>query len=148
MTDSFSLDPAVAREAAALRRLESEHIAWLGSIGRNGYPHAVPVWFLWHEGTAVVFAQPRSAKVKNLRADPKALLHLEAGADGEQMHILQGEVEIAAEPAAGWLAAHGLLETYLTKYASGLANLGWDAERMFDDYSSVLILHPHRLIAY
>ncbi|MBN9171243.1 MAG: pyridoxamine 5'-phosphate oxidase family protein, partial [Microbacterium sp.] len=53
MTD-FRLDPADDVQGRALAALESEEIGWLGSTGRDGFPHAVPVWFLWHDDAVVV----------------------------------------------------------------------------------------------
>lgn len=142
----FTLDPADERHAKALARLENEEIGWLGTVGRDGFPHAVPLWFLWHDGAAYVFSQPGSVKVKNLRENPRALLHLEAGDDGEQLHVLQGTVELSDEPTVAWLDRIG--EPYLAKYAGGIANLGWTNDRMWTEYSTVLIFRPHKLIAW
>lgn len=130
----------------ALARLESEEIGWLGSTGRDGYPHAVPVWFLWHEDAVLTFSQPRAAKARNLRADPRAMFHLEAGEDGEQLLVLQGTAELSPEPAAAWFERIG--ETYLAKYQAGLDRLGWTVERMAGDYSLAVVIRPHKLIAW
>ncbi|WP_109209134.1 MULTISPECIES: TIGR03618 family F420-dependent PPOX class oxidoreductase [Microbacterium] len=146
MAAPFVLDPADERQAKALARLEGEEIGWLGTIGRDGFPHAVPVWFLWKDDVAYVFTQPGSAKAKNLRENPKAMLHLEAGDDGEQLHVLQGTVEISDEPTTAWLDRLG--EAYLAKYGGGIQHLGWTHERMWAEYSLVLIFRPHKLIAW
>lgn len=145
MTD-FRLDPANDVHAKALKRLQTEEIGWLGTNGRDGYPHAVPVWFLWHDGAAYVFSQPKAAKTKNLRVDPRAMLHLEAGADGEQLQVLQGTAEISEFTTTQWLERHG--EAYLAKYAKGLENMGWTVQRLADDFSVVIVLRPHKLIAW
>jgi PPOX class probable F420-dependent enzyme len=142
--DRFPLDPAVPAQAHALERLETERLAWLGSNGRNGFPHAVPVWFLWHEGAILVFSQPGAAKTKNLRVDPRALFHFEAGADGEDFQLIQGTVEISDEDASQWVERVG--EPYLAKYRAGIEGLGWTLDQMAADYSVVLILTPERLI--
>ncbi|GAA2976306.1 PPOX class probable F420-dependent enzyme [Microbacterium terrae] len=143
---AFVLDERVERDARALDRLRSEAIGWLGTNGRDGFPHAVPVWFLWHDDAVIVFVQPGSAKAKNLRADARALFHLEAGDDGEQMHVLQGTVEISHADAASWISRIG--EAYLGKYATGIAGLGSTPERMWADYSMVVVFRPHKLIAW
>ena len=145
MTD-FRLDPANDVHARTLESLRTEEIGWLGSNGRDGFPHAVPVWFLWHDDAVLTFSQPHAAKVRNLRADPRAMLHLEAGDDGERMQVLQGTVEISDEPAAAWFERIG--DAYLAKYQTGLDNLGWSVERMTGDFSLALILRPHKLIAW
>ena len=143
---ALTLDPANEKHARAIERLGAELIGWLGSNGRDGFPHAVPVWFLWHDDVVYVFSQPGSAKVKNLRADAKALFHLEAGGDGEQLQMLQGTVELSSEPTIAWLGRLG--EAYLAKYATGIRALGWEPERMWADYSTVVIFRPHKLIAW
>ncbi|WP_349428913.1 pyridoxamine 5'-phosphate oxidase family protein [Microbacterium sp. LWS13-1.2] len=143
---ALALDASNEREAKALGRLRSEEIAWLGTIGRDGFPHAVPVWFLWQDDVAYVFCQPGSAKVKNLRENPRAMLHLEAGDDGEQLHVLQGTVELSPEPTVDWLDRLG--GAYLAKYAGGIERLGWTNDRMWADYSTVVIFRPHKLIAW
>ena len=146
MTDLLRLDPANEVHARALHRLGTERIGWLGTNGRDGYPHAVPVWFLWHDDAVLVFSQPTTAKVRNLRADPRAMFHLEAGADGEQLQVLQGTAELLAESTAVWAERVG--KAYLQKYAAGIAHLGWTPEKMFADYSTVIRLRPHKLIAW
>lgn len=142
----FRLDPADPVHARALGRLAAEEIGWLGSIGRDGYPHAVPVWFVWADDAVVVFSQPPAAKVKNLRADPHALFHLEAGDDGEQLQVLRGLAEVSAEPTSAWMERVG--EAYLAKYGEGIERLGSTPERFAAEYSVAIVLRPHSLIAW
>ena len=60
----FTFDPTNDVHARALSRLESEQIAWIGTTGRDGYPHAVPIWFLWTGGRALVFSEPQRAMTR------------------------------------------------------------------------------------
>ena len=145
MTD-FRLDPSNDVHARALARLESEQIGWLGSNGRNGYPHAVPIWFLWHEGQALIFSPPGAAKTKNLRADPRAMFHLEAGDDGEQLQVLQGLAELSDEPSGVWFERVG--DAFFEKYRAGYARLGWSRDDMARDYSVTIVFRPEKLIAW
>lgn len=140
------LDPSNPVHARAQERLETEPIGWLGSTGRDGFPHSVPVWFLWHEGTVVIFSPPGAAKTRNLQADPRAVFHLEAGHDGEQLHALQGTVELSADPTSVWLERVG--DAYLAKYAAGIEALRSTPERFAKEYSVAIVLHPHKLIAW
>ena len=142
----FVFDPADEVHLRALARLESERIAWLVTSGRDGYPHAVPVWFLWLDGTAVVFSEPKTAKVANIRADAAVALHLEAGADGEQLTVLRGTAVLHDDAASGWLADIG--EDYGAKYAEGLAGLELTTASMLERYSTVIEFTPEKLIAW
>ncbi|MBN9154679.1 MAG: TIGR03618 family F420-dependent PPOX class oxidoreductase [Microbacterium sp.] len=145
MTD-FRLDPADDVQGRALAALESEEIGWLGSTGRDGFPHAVPVWFLWHDDAVVVFSQPHAAKARNLRADPRAMFHLEAGDDGERLAVLQGTAELSEEPSSVWAERIG--DAYAAKYRDGLARLNLTLDGMAEDYSLTIVVRPHKLIAW
>ena len=145
-TADFRLDPAEDVHARVLQRLRTEEIGWLGSTGRNGYPHAVPVWFLWHNDAILTFSQPHAAKARNLRADPRAMFHLESGLHGEHMQVLQGVAEFSDLDAAQWLDRVG--DAYLAKYQAGLDRLGWTVRRLTDDYSLAIIVRPRKLIAW
>jgi nitroimidazol reductase NimA-like FMN-containing flavoprotein (pyridoxamine 5'-phosphate oxidase superfamily) len=43
----------------AERRLRSDIIAWLTTVGSDGRPYTVPVWFLWDGETILLFSQPQ-----------------------------------------------------------------------------------------
>ncbi|MFE7845860.1 pyridoxamine 5'-phosphate oxidase family protein [Microbacterium sp. NPDC057407] len=143
---SFVFDPSNEVHARVLARLESETVAWIGSNGRDGYPHAVPVWFLWLGDRAVVLSQPETAKVRNLRADPRVLLHLEAGADGEQLAVLRGVATVSDGAGPAWLDRIG--ERYQDKYDEWMQRLKLSLEDMFTSYSTVIEVVPHKLIAW
>jgi len=142
---TFAFDPAVRAHARALELLDTREIGWLATNGRNGYPHAVPVWFVWHDGAVLTFSQPHAAKARNLEADRRAPFQLETSEDGEEWLLLQGDVEILAEPTAVWIEA--VRGRYLEKYQTGLDALGWPLERIIDDFSLALAFRPHKLIS-
>lgn len=146
MAERFPLDPGNEVHARALARLADERIGWLGTTGRDGYPHAMPVWYLWHDDAVLTFSQPGAAKVRNIRNDPRAMFHLEAGADGEQLQVLQGVAELSPASTGEWMQQVG--DAYLAKYAAGLRHLGWKLDRIVDDYSTAIVIRPHRLLAW
>ena len=142
----FEFDPANDVHARALSRLASEQIAWIGTTGRDGFPHAVPVWFLWRDGRALIFSEPATAKVRNLRADGRVVLHLEAGDDHEQLTVLRGTATLSSRPTVEWLDAVG--DEYAQKYAGGLAGLKMTLPEMAVRYSVVIEITPRQLIAW
>jgi PPOX class probable F420-dependent enzyme len=145
-SSAFVFDPSNDVHVRALARLASEQIGWIGTTGRDGYPHAVPIWFLWHGGRALVFSEPATAKVRNLRADPRVSLHLEAGDDHEQLTVLRGRAELSPKPTTEWLDSVG--EDYERKYRSGLAGLKLTLPDMAARYSVVIEITPLQLIAW
>jgi PPOX class probable F420-dependent enzyme len=147
MSDApFAFDPESDIHARALARLEGEQVAWFGTVGRDGFPHAVPVWFLWRDGRAIILSQPRTAKVRNLRENDRVMLHLEAGDDGEQLLVLQGVATISPEPANAWLDRVG--EEYAAKYDRWMRRLELSMERMAEEYTVVIEVAPVKLIAW
>lgn len=146
MPAKLELDPTNEVHARTLERLETDEIGWLGTNGRNGYPHAVPVWFFWHEGKILVFVQPHSVKTRNIQADPKVLFHLETDGVGDDVHIIQGTAAISPESTRVWLDRLG--DAYWAKYRAGLDRLGWKIDRIKDEYSVAVVITPEKFIGW
>ena len=144
--EAFEFDPANDVHARAMARLQSEQIAWIGTTGRDGYPHAVPIWFLWKDGRALIFSEPHTVKVRNLRADGRVVLHLEGGVDGEEVTVLRGTAALSPRPTADWLERIG--DTYGRKYRGGLAGQRMTLPEMAARYSVVIEITPLQLIAW
>ena len=132
--------------ARALARLATEEVAWLGTIGRDGYPHAVPIWFVVHDDRLLVLSEPATAKVRNLRENPHAFLHLEAGENGDHLTVLQGTATLSDRPTVQWLDEIG--ERYAEKYAEGLVRQELTLESMATRYSTVIEFEAVKLIAW
>ncbi|RZU66018.1 PPOX class probable F420-dependent enzyme [Microterricola gilva] len=143
---AIRLDPADEVQGRAIARLERERIGWLTSMRANGFPHAVPIWFLWHDDELIVLSEPGAVKVRNIRGNPKVLLHLEAGANGDELTVLQGIAEISPDPTAAWVDRIGA--AYGAKYTTGLADLNMTMRSMAAQYSAVIRITPTKLIAW
>ena len=61
------LDLSADAAAALDERLRAEDIGWLTTVTRDGQPQSSPVWFLWDDDEFLVYAQPRSPKVRNIQ---------------------------------------------------------------------------------
>jgi PPOX class probable F420-dependent enzyme len=74
---------------AAIAMSEAEIAAFLGeqrtlivaTIGRDGWPHVMPLWYVVREGECWAWTYAKSQKVRNLERDARCTLHVEAGAD-------------------------------------------------------------------
>ena len=141
---SFVFDPANELHARALARLESEQVAWFGTIGRDGFPHSVPLWFLWRDGRALIMSEPGSVKVKNLRENDRVIFHLESGDDGEQWAILRGFATISPEPSSAWLDR--IADEYTDKYGEWMQRLGITTESMAERYTALIEFTPLKAI--
>jgi PPOX class probable F420-dependent enzyme len=83
-----------ADEAAAF--LEQERTVVCATIGRDGWPHLMPLWYVIREGTLWAWTYGASQKVRNLERDPRATLQVEAGTEYAELRgvMLKTEVTI------------------------------------------------------
>ena len=61
--------------------LEEQRVVTCATLGRDGWPHLMPLWFVVRGGTLWAWTYGKSQKVVNLRRDPRCTLQVEAGAD-------------------------------------------------------------------
>jgi PPOX class probable F420-dependent enzyme len=133
-----------ADAASALdRRLHAEDIAWLTTVSPGGQPQSSPVWFLWDDGEFLIYAQPKSWKVRNIGAHPQVSLNLNSSDSGGRVVTLEASARIAADQPPVHEAG-----AYLTKYRAGIASIGMTPEQMAADYSVALRLTPTRVRTY
>ena len=140
------LDAADPVHADVLARLATDHIGWLTTVRGDGSPHAVPVWFLWHDGRLLVMSEPRTAKVSNVRRGSPALLHLQTRPDGNGVVVLSGPAVISDHTAPQWLSEIG--EAYTAKYAEAMVAYGMGLEPIAAKFHVVIELEPTDLQAW
>jgi PPOX class probable F420-dependent enzyme len=77
--------------------LDSERTLQVASIGPDGAPHLVPMWFAVVDGRVAFWTFAKAQKTLNLRRDPRITCLLEAGESyGELRGVsITGRVEIA-----------------------------------------------------
>lgn len=62
---------------------------WVATNRPDGPPHVVPVWGVWLNDSFHFFTDPGSLKGRNIRRDPRVVVHLESG---DHVVILEGEM--------------------------------------------------------
>jgi len=123
------------------KRLEKELIIWLATCGRDGRPHAVPVWFLWDGKSFLIYSLP-GQKVNDIEANPKVQLHFNTTPDG-------GDV-VRIDSEATRLKRHPLahkVPSYIRKYARLIKGYDWTPESFARQYHIALRVQPIRLRA-
>jgi PPOX class probable F420-dependent enzyme len=73
-------------EAAAF--LGEQDVMTCATVGANGRPHLMPLWYVIREDRLWAWTYGKSQKVVNLRRDPRATLQIESG--GRQYDQLRG----------------------------------------------------------
>jgi len=136
------LDPETPFGRRAEQRLRTETIAWLVTVRPDGQPVPVPVWFLWDGRDIVVYSQSGRGKLRNLAANPRFALHLQADPHGDDVVVVRGSAAIDRSlPPADRNAA------YLAKYRDRIAEQ-WTNESFAADYSVPLRLHPDAILGF
>ncbi|MFG6504347.1 pyridoxamine 5'-phosphate oxidase family protein [Microbacterium sp. P05] len=141
------LDLGGAKDEKARRMLETDEIVWFATVGRDGEPHAVPVWFYWFDGKVIVFSEPDTVKVKHVREGSPVLVHLQAGGPhADDVVILNGRAEISERDAASWLDEFG--NAYVEKYADAVAAYGLPLQDIVSKFSTALVFTPQRALTW
>jgi PPOX class probable F420-dependent enzyme len=78
------------------------------TIGRDGAPHVMPLWFIVRDGDVWAWTYAASQKVRNLERDPRATLAFEDGEIYEELRGVTLATEAEIERAPDFVAALGL----------------------------------------
>jgi len=63
-------------------------IAKLATQGRDGFPHIVPVWFLWNNGRIFVATSRNSLKVRNIQRNDRVAVLLDSAVRSKVWGVL------------------------------------------------------------
>jgi PPOX class probable F420-dependent enzyme len=89
------------------------------TLGPNGRPHLVPLWFV-PEGTELVsWTYAKSQKAKNLERDPRATVGVEAGVLYHELRGVTFECDVEVEREPERVEGYGL--TLFERYAGELS---------------------------
>jgi PPOX class probable F420-dependent enzyme len=79
--------------------IEAQKSVQFATIGRDGAPHLVPLWFAIDDGAIVLETFTKSQKVKNLERDARATLLFEDGSVYNELRgaSISGKVELVRD---------------------------------------------------
>ena len=131
----------------ARRTFKDVRVVHLGSILPTGWPHVVPLWFVWLEDALYVTCRRGSRVWRNLLRDPRVALELERGqAWTEQAGAL---VHGLAEPLDHEEdSAKRALSAWFEKYRAELGGLGFAAYTDQVQQPVVFRVRPDRLATW
>lgn len=127
-----------------LQRLQSDSIIWFTTVRPDGRPHTVPVWFLWENGSVILYSRPNNVKVRNLQHNPNVVIALDNTNDGEDVITVEGKAELLPPNAESGLKA--VPPAYQQKYGQYIKNFGWTPESMAADYSQPIRFTPTKFL--
>jgi PPOX class probable F420-dependent enzyme len=137
--------------AARIERfLETEPVVWLSTTSADGAPHLVPTWFAWDGSSIVIRSKPGAHKVRNLRANPRAMLALGDAEDDFDVGLVEAVAEL--EPGTGDAGAtrdgSRLPAAFSAKYGERIAALGLTPAQFARLYSQTIRLIPRRALGW
>src|SRR2546423_15702019 len=97
--------------------LDEQMIVSCATLGPNGRPHLVPLWYVPNGTELRGWTYAKSQKARNLERDPRATLQVEAGV---QYHELRGamlECDVGLERDSARVADYGI--ALFTRYGGG-----------------------------
>jgi PPOX class probable F420-dependent enzyme len=111
-------DQIVMSEAEAAAFLDEQRIVTCASLGRDGRPHLMPLWYIVRDGTLWAWTYAKSQKARNLRRDPRATLQVESGdTDYGELRGVMLEADTIAHDDLEMVAGVGA--ELLSRYSGG-----------------------------
>jgi len=79
--------------------LDEQRTLILATVGRDGWPHLMPLWFTVREGEPWAWTYARSQKVRNLERDARATWQVESGTSYEELRgvMVKARVELVRD---------------------------------------------------
>lgn len=100
--------------------LSEPHVGVLATLRGNGLPYTVPVWWLWHENAMWLTGTSGRVWCKQLIADPRASLCIEALGESAGHIGIDGSVEAYELPAFDiWPISRLLVDKYVGSIPGG-----------------------------
>ncbi|MEO0493812.1 MAG: PPOX class F420-dependent oxidoreductase [Actinomycetota bacterium] len=99
--------------------LEQSRTATMATVGGDGTPHLVAMWFGVIDGQVWFETKAKSQKVVNLRRDPRMTVMVEDGLTYDALRgvALEGTAEIVEDPDALWALGVNVWERYNGPYS-------------------------------
>jgi PPOX class probable F420-dependent enzyme len=88
--------------------LAEQKIVSVATIGPNGRPHLVPLWYVVDGGDLRGWTYAKSQKAKNLERDPHATLQIEDGVDYADLRGVMFECDVEIETDPDKVADYGM----------------------------------------
>ena len=126
-------------DEAARKNLSEAVIVRFSTIGLDGYPHSVPVWFLLDGDDLIIFAGRNTQKVRNIRANPKGSISIGGDPVGSPCYLIEGDISEEDDPD------HAITARITYHYEGKAKGDEW-LELWKDDDHVILRLRPKRVI--
>ncbi|HEV3359169.1 MAG TPA: TIGR03667 family PPOX class F420-dependent oxidoreductase [Pseudonocardiaceae bacterium] len=129
MTHSVLPDPTTPFGERALRRLNSEVVIWLTTVGKDGTPQPNPVWFLLDNDSLLIYNRPDANRIAHIGQRPQVALNLDGDGKGGDIVVVTGTARLIDDvPPCDQLPA------YLEKYEALMTRVAGSPEKFGKAY--------------
>jgi len=129
------------------RFIESQKTVQLATLGPDGWPHVVPLWFAIDDAAIALETFTKSQKVKNLQRDPRVTLLLEDGLVYEELRGVM--IRSRAELHQDFETVHRLHVAMLSRNQPELGAEAIDAvSRQLAPKKTAIVVRPERLVTW
>ena len=97
--------------------LEEERTVICATIGRDGFPHLMPLWYVIRDEEVWSWTFAKSQKVRNLERDPRATLEVEAGEEYQELRGVMLKCDVTVHRGTEDVAELGT--ELFTRYRTG-----------------------------
>lgn len=101
-------------EAELAAFLDEQRTLILATVGPDGWPHLMPLWYVVRDGEPWAWTYARSQKVRNLERDARATWQVEAGRSYEELRGVMVKARVVVHRDLPTVSAFGteLFERY------------------------------------
>lgn len=119
-------------------RLKKDLVIWLATVGSDGRPHAVPVWFWWDGASFLVYSVP-GQKVRDIKGNPNVALHFNSDPEGGDVVRIDGTAKLEPRQVPAYK-----VPAYVRKYRELMKGNGWTPKVFSDQYNVAVRVRPTR----
>jgi len=105
--------------------LEEERTVTCATLGANGRPHLMPLWYVPEGSEMLAWTFAKSQKARNLERDPHATLQVEAGEEYSELRGAMLECDVELERDTDRIARLGL--ALMRRYTVGASDQDLEA---------------------
>lgn len=124
-------------DADTEKALREDAILWLTTVTPQGQPQSTPVWFLWEDGSFLIYSQSGKPKLRNIAANPRVSVHLRGTEDGGEIATFDATAEMPSEAKPA-----DQVPGYIEKYRAHIRGYGWTPRSFAEDYSQPILVTP------
>jgi general stress protein 26 len=95
--------------------LDEERTVTCATLGRDGWPHLMPLWYIVRSGELWAWTYSTSQKVRNLERDPRCTLQIETGLAYNELRGVMIKADCVIHRDVETIAALG--EEILVRYS-------------------------------